>query len=101
MNKNRDAHILLFGLAALNVIALLYVSWEMCRLSTWIVHADHVWGEMDRTGHGSEHYAAESFHVVRGGLVGCESIVGIAFLTLLWRCLFPRPTKGDAPLPIL
>ena len=89
----KDFRIFLFGLAALNVIALLYVTWEMGRLSSWIVYSDHVWGEMDRTGHRAEHYAAEAFHSVRGGILVIESIAGIAFLTMLWRCIFFRPVE--------
>jgi hypothetical protein len=101
MRNSKDARINLFILAAVCVAALLYTTHQMCRLSSWIVYHDHVWGEMDSNGHGSEHYAAEAFHQFRfwrGPII--EAIVGLVFLVLLWRHLFmPRPTltRNDRP----
>ena len=101
MRNPKDARINLFILAAVCVAALLYTTHQMCRLSSWIVYHDHVWAEMDRTGHGSEHLTAEMFHQFRfHGILIIEAIVGLVFLVLLWRHLFmppPMPAPNDRP----
>ena len=97
MRNSKDTRINLFILAAVCVAALLYTTHQMCRLSSWIVSHDHVWAEMDSTGHSSEHYTAEVFHQFRfwGGII-IEAIVGLVFLVRLWRHLF-MPPPNDRP----
>src|SRR4029434_4641014 len=102
-NASKDPRITLFVLALLCVAALIYTSQQMCRLSSWIVHHDHVWAEIDRTGHASLHYTAEAFHQRRsfGGVI-IQAIVGLVFLFLLWRHLFAAPVLTSpvaAPTP--
>lgn len=96
-NASKNLRVILFSLALLCVAALLYTSHQMCRLSSWIVSHDHVWAEMDRNGHHSEHAAAEMFHQFRlvGGVI-IQSLVGFVFLALLWRHLFAAPALTPA-----
>ena len=92
---SRELRIIAFGLAILAVVSLVGLTHETMRLSSWIVCHDHVWGEMDRVGAGREHSFAEGMHSLRrSGFLYVEGIVGIAFLTLLWRFFFvgsPKP----------
>lgn len=87
---SRELRIITFGLAAFAVVCLIGLTHETMRLSSWIVGHDHVWGEMDRVGAGHEHSFAEGMHSLRrSGFLYVEAVVGIAFLTLLWRFFSP------------
>ena len=86
---SRSTRTLIFSLAVILVAALIHLTHEASKLSSWIVYADHVWGEMDRTGHSQEHYFAEGLHQLRSiGVVWLEIAVSIVFLTLLGRHLW-------------
>ena len=88
---NRSTRSITFLLASLCVAALVWITWEMGRLSQWVIPNDRVWSEMDNTGHGREHIVLEAFHSVYPGIIWFESIIGCAFLVTLYRLLFlPR-----------
>jgi hypothetical protein len=77
-----------FLLANLCVAALLGVTWELGRLSRWVVPNDRVWGEMANAGYVQEHYVLEAIFPVFPGVVWFEAIVGSVFLIMLYRALF-------------
>ena len=81
---------LIMQLATLAVGALVFVTWALTRVSTWIVSHDPVWGQMDKEGAVLEHHIAENFHIARFVcLPAIEAVFGIVLLALLWRAL-PR-----------
>lgn len=84
------AKALIFGLATAIVITLLFSTWAMLRLSSWIVSHDAVWIQMNKEGSSLEHLLAEAFFTVgsHGLLLVVESLVGMFFLALLWNSLF-------------
>ena len=97
---SRAARIVVFGLAAFCAASLIWVSFELCSISSWIVYNDHIWAEMDRTGHRREHIVAEAFHSVRRELVIVEGVVAVIFLLSLWMCLFsPAGREEDTQTP--
>ena len=84
------AKALMFGLASAIVITLLFSTWAMLRVSSWIVSHDAIWIQMNKDGSGLEHLLAEAFFTVgsHGLLLIVESLVGMGFLGLLWNLLF-------------
>jgi hypothetical protein len=88
---NPSTRSITFFLASLCVAALLWITWEIGRLSRWVIPNDRVWSEMDNTGHVHEHYVLEAFHSVYPGVIWFESIVGSVFLVMLYRVLFLAP----------
>jgi hypothetical protein len=63
---SKELRVFTFAIATLAVIALIWLTHETMKLSSWIVYSDHVWGEMDRVGAEHEHYFAEDMHLLRG-----------------------------------
>jgi hypothetical protein len=80
-----------FLLASLCVAALLWITWEIGRLSRWVIPNDRLWSEMDNTGHVHEHYVLEAFHSVYPGVLWIEAMIGGVFLVMLYRILFLAP----------
>ncbi len=80
-----------FTLASLCVAALLWITWEIGRLSRWVIPNDRLWGEMDDTGHAHEHYVLEAFHSFYPGVILFEAFIGGIFLIMLYRELFLFP----------
>ncbi len=75
-------------LATLAVGALVFVTWALTKVSSWIVHHDEVWGKMDKEGAGLEHSIAENFNIAGFlYLPAIEAVIGTVFLALLWRAL--------------
>ena len=94
---SKELRVVTFALATLAVIALIWLTHETMKLSSWIVYSDHVWGEMDRVGAGHEHYFAEGMHQLRWmKFIYFEAALGVAFLVLLWRLAF---TKAQTSQP--
>jgi len=93
---SKELRVVTFALAALAVIALIWLTHETMKLSSWIVHSDHVWGEMDRVGAGHEHYFAEGMHQLRSlKLIYFEAVGGMVFLALLWRLAFTKASTSE------
>lgn len=92
---SKELRVFTFAIATLAVIALIWLTHETMKLSSWIVYSDHVWGEMDRVGAEHEHYFAEDMHLLRGlNFIYFEAVAGVVFLALLWRLAFTKaPTS--------
>jgi hypothetical protein len=93
---SKELRVVTFALATLAVIALIWLTHETMKLSSWIVHSDHVWGEMDRVGAGHEHYFAEGMHQLRRmKFIYFEAVAGIVFLAMLWRLAFTKAPTSE------
>jgi hypothetical protein len=94
---NKEVRVIVFCLAAFCAISLMWVSFEMCSISSFVVYHDSVQAEMYRSGYEREHLVAEAFHAAGKRLVAVEGAVAIVFLILLWRSLFGRYIAPDTP----
>lgn len=92
---SKELRVFTFAIATLAVIALIWLTHETMKLSSWIVYSDHVWGEMDRVEAEHEHYFAEDMHLLRRlNFIYFEAVAGVVFLALLWRLAFTKaPTS--------
>ena len=88
MTPSRDMKQLIMFLATLAVTSLVYVTWSLMQVSTWIISHDPIWERMDSEGAGRELAIAEAFHFARFcRILEVEALIGSVFLFLLWRVL--------------
>ena len=99
-----ERRFVIFGLAVFAVVSLVFTTVAMIDVSSWVVYRDTVNGQMWAEGYRWEALVSEAFHAagdVQVPLVEC--VVGIAFLYMLWRELYPTDSQAsfqtDAPGP--
>ena len=89
--------IVLMLLGTFAVLSLMFTTWAMVRISSWIVFHDSVEYQITSKIDG---FLVEAFFIGHGGcLVITEGICGIAFLGLLWHTLYrseKRESSHDA-----
>jgi hypothetical protein len=82
---NEQKAILMF-LGSLSVVSLMFTSWAMIRISTWIVGHDSVEYQLGKL----DDFLVEAFFICRDGawLFILEFFCGVFFLGLLWHRLY-------------
>ena len=85
MNKNTT----IMSLATLAVGSLIFVTWAMTTISTWMVRQSIDDKFMQLDGISTEMFLMDAFwYFGRSVILPAESVVGILFLWLLWRRLY-------------
>jgi hypothetical protein len=87
----------LMFLGTFAVVSLMFTSWAMIRLSSWVVFHDSAGSQMTQEHDAIDSFLAEAFFLCRDGswLLVLEFVCGVFFLGLLWRRLY-RPDSHDA-----
>ena len=91
-----ERKMILMFLGTLAVVSLMFTTWAMVRISSWIVFHDPVESQITSRIDG---VLVEAFFIGHGGcLVITEGICGMAFLGLLWHTLYRSEKKGNSHL---
>jgi len=82
--NEQKAILMLFG--SLAVVSLMFTTWAMIRISTWIVGYDSVYYHLNKV----DSFLVDAFFQCRAGawILVLEFICGAFFLGLLWHRLY-------------
>jgi hypothetical protein len=89
-----ERKMILMFLGTFAVISLMFTTWAMVRISSWIVFHDSVEYQITSKIDG---FLVEAFFFGHGGwLVITEGVCGIVFLGLLWHTLYRSEKKESS-----
>jgi len=92
-----ERKMILMCLGTMAVASLMFTTWAMVRISSWIVLHDSVEYQITSRIDG---FLVDAFFIGRGGcFVIIEGICGIAFLGLLWHTLYRSEKKQSSSAP--
>ncbi len=85
----RQTEIFILFLTTFCIASLMWMTWEVWRISTFVIPSDDVWGRMDGTGYMRQHYLLEAMHGTGGvQVLAAEAATAALLLFLLYRRLF-------------
>ena len=91
---SHERKMILMFLGTLAVVSLMFTTWAMVRISSWIVFHDSVEYQITSKIDG---FLVEAFFFGNDGwLVITEGVCGIAFLGLLWHTLYRSEKKESS-----